>query len=533
MDHLPVAVANRVALADAPVEGLVRVPLVGAVEEGHEVDAVELPCGIDGAACGHDGGGQDIQGADRLLVDLAGRNASGPLHREGDAIAALEERPLGAAQRRVPGRDGPEAAVVADEDDQGVLLEVVGAQAGKYLADRVVHGDGHGGVGFALTGLHVGEPLQVGLGGLERFVHRRERQAKEEGGAMVAIHKSDSFPPERGGEIRFLGDLLVSAHEGTLGALLGSRQERVAAVVDAVEFIESAAQRCEFVGGPEVPLADKTGGVAQLLEALREHGFGRRDAVVPACSDLLDRWVALDPETHLVPSGHHPCARRVAHRACRVAIRESRAVPGDGVDVRGRDLGAPLEAEFAVAEIIRDDKHDVRRAGGCFSLFSLEADCGCCQAQERDEKVWLHDGWISARVVNSCIHIASRETICRNFSGKGMKAGESDSTDWEKATGLLLALSWVPAFKIQHLPSVALGNGHDAAVPIGVEEGAFEDLFRSVVDRVPVDGGHLAGTRVEGQLITVDGFVFQHRAVHTHRAGFHLRFEAPALLARS
>jgi len=24
---------------------------------------------------------------------------------------------------------------------------------------------------------------------------------------------------------------------------------------------------------------------------------------------FLDRWVALDPETHLVPPGHHPCAR--------------------------------------------------------------------------------------------------------------------------------------------------------------------------------------------------------------------------------
>ena len=177
MDHLPIAVANRLALADAPVEGLVRVPLVGAVEEGHEVDAVELPRGIDGAACGHDGGGQDIQGTDRLLVEVTGRNASGPLHREGDAIAALEEVPLGTAQRRIPGRDCPEAAVVADEDDQAVLLEVVGLQAGKYLADRVVHGDSHGGVGLALTRLHFGEPFQVGLGGFEWFVHRRERQA--------------------------------------------------------------------------------------------------------------------------------------------------------------------------------------------------------------------------------------------------------------------------------------------------------------------------------------------------------------------
>jgi hypothetical protein len=57
---------------------------------------------------------------------------------------------------------------------------------------------------------------------------------------MVAIHKSDSFPPECRGQICFLGDLLVSAHEATLGTLLGSRQERVAAVVDAVELIESA-----------------------------------------------------------------------------------------------------------------------------------------------------------------------------------------------------------------------------------------------------------------------------------------------------
>ena len=53
----------------------------------------------------------------------------------------------------------------------------MGVQAGKYLADRVVHGDGHGGVGLAFTGLHFGEPFQVGLGGFEWFVHRSERQA--------------------------------------------------------------------------------------------------------------------------------------------------------------------------------------------------------------------------------------------------------------------------------------------------------------------------------------------------------------------
>ena len=108
-----------------------------------------------------------------------------------------------------------------------------------------------------------------------------------------------------------------------------------------------------------MPLANKTGDVAQLLEALREHGFGRRDAVVA----FLDRWVALDPETHLVPSGHHPCARRVTHRAGHIAIRESRTVLGDGVDVWGRDLSTPLKAEFAITEIIRDDKHDVRLLG--------------------------------------------------------------------------------------------------------------------------------------------------------------------------
>lgn len=113
------------------------------------------------------------------------------------------------------------------------------------------------------------------------------------------------------------------------------------------------------MGGTEVPLADKTGGVAQLLEALREHRLARRDAVVA----FFDRWVTLDPETHLVPSGHHPCTRRVTHRAGHIAIRESCTVLGDGVDVRGRDLSAPLKAKFAVAKIIRDDKHDVRFLG--------------------------------------------------------------------------------------------------------------------------------------------------------------------------
>ena len=126
------------------------------------------------------------------------------------------------------------------------------------------------------------------------------------------------------------------------------------AAADTVELIELATQRRKFLGAAEMPLAIKTSGVAQLLEALREHGFGRRDAVVA----FLDRWVALDPETHLVLSGHHPrAAETVTHRTCRVAIRESCTVLGDGVDA-GRDL-----ALKGVAEIIRDDKHDVRLLG--------------------------------------------------------------------------------------------------------------------------------------------------------------------------
>ena len=65
----------------------------------------------------------------------------------------------------------------------------------------------------------------------------------------------------------------------------------------------------------------------------------------------------------VLPSGHHSCTRRVAHRAGHIAIRESCTVLGDGVDVRGWDLSASLKAKFAVAKIIRDDKHDVRLLG--------------------------------------------------------------------------------------------------------------------------------------------------------------------------
>ena len=41
--------------------------------------------------------------------------------------------------------------------------------------------------------------------------------------------------------------------------------------------------------------------------------------------------------------------------------------------MRGRDLSAPLKAEFAIAEIIRDDKHDVRLLGISGQHSSREA----------------------------------------------------------------------------------------------------------------------------------------------------------------
>src|SRR5262245_8945055 len=65
----------------------------------------------------------------------------------------------------------------------------------------------------------------------------------------------------------------------------------------------------------------------------------------------------------LISAGEQAGPRRAAIWSGNIALREVDAVLGDRVDVRRRDVLAPLKAELAVADVIAQDEQDVRFLG--------------------------------------------------------------------------------------------------------------------------------------------------------------------------
>ena len=61
-----------------------------------------------------------------------------------------------------------------------------------------------------------------------------------------------------------------------------------------------------------------------------------------------------------VLAGHQAAARRGADGAAGVELRELHPLGRHAVDVRRLDLLLAVAAEFAVAEVVGDDEHDVR-----------------------------------------------------------------------------------------------------------------------------------------------------------------------------
>ena len=76
-----------------PVQGFVRAPVFFSGEIGDKVDAFDLLRSVDVFGVGG-GSRKDVEGADRIGVDLARRDRSLPLHHEWHPHAALIELSL-------------------------------------------------------------------------------------------------------------------------------------------------------------------------------------------------------------------------------------------------------------------------------------------------------------------------------------------------------------------------------------------------------------------------------------------------------
>jgi hypothetical protein len=89
--------------------------------------------------------------------------------------------------------------------------------------------------------------------------------------------------------------------------------------------------------------------------------------------------IELVTKSLLITSGEEPSPRGTAHNAGDISIGEANAVLCDTVDVRCRDILAPLKAEIAVAEIVSDDDDNVRLCSRLSASISCKQRRSVCR----------------------------------------------------------------------------------------------------------------------------------------------------------
>jgi hypothetical protein len=145
------------------------------------------------------------------------------------------------------------------------------------------------------------------------------------------------------------------------GGLVGDGLVHVAAAEEAEGVGEAARVRMEAGGRAEVPLADGAGGVAGVRQQPGQQRLGDGQSDLGVFGQI--GGVGLVAEALLVAAGEKPGAGGAAVGVGHVAVREADAVFGERVDVRRRDVGAAVEADVRVAEVVGDDHDDVGAGG--------------------------------------------------------------------------------------------------------------------------------------------------------------------------
>ena len=309
---------------------------------------------------------------DHAVDRRAGLDVSGPAGERDHARAALVKRALALAVRPVvAGHDHlrlvalarehrvARAAVVAVEDDQRVLAQLLLVERLEHAPDLLVHRVDHGGVGAPARLGDVLVLVEVLLRRLVGRVRRVERQVEVEGLRRVALADVlDRLVADQRRRVALLLERLVVLVPVEHAVLLVREvvdlaDQRPVLVVEAALFRPVLA-----IGVAEVPLADDRGLVAGFLERLRQRHFVRRQSVETGRRN----HERLQPVAERIAPRHQARARRRAE-GLHVELRELRAGRRELVDVRRADVRA-VEAHVLPAEIVGEDVEDVRLARG-------------------------------------------------------------------------------------------------------------------------------------------------------------------------
>ena len=297
-------------------------------------------------------------------------------------------------------------AVVAGKDDQGVVGDACLFERFHHASDVTVQVGDHRGIAgprpgmrqiAALPTIDLGIPL--GRKPLDRFARRMhghmrldERQIQKEGLRVVGFQKLDRFGDH---QLRRVGlpDPILQTHFALRLPLVSRdwvgvdryplgvppQMRRIETVRDtlaviAEEQIEPLAVRiARAADRAESPFAHRRGGVTGLLENLshRQRLFRQR---ILAFGEFRKSGLNAEVAAHFRMSQmlarHQRAAGRGTNRRPGVVAGETHPLRRQPVDVRRRDLLLTVAAQFAPAEIVSQNEHDIqpRRVSGLSGL---------------------------------------------------------------------------------------------------------------------------------------------------------------------
>ena len=267
--------------------------------------------------------------------------------------------------RRV-GRKRPATGHVAPATEIGLLRAevclIVGQRGliGRHLEREVGHRGGHveeerprrvtADEGELLGGDQVGRILLAGELREGCVVSRRRGRHRAPAGHLLVAGEGCILEP----------DLVAVAPE-----MAGIEGVGLPLAVVAVEPVEAAGHRIRHAPRrAQPPLAEATGGVASVVEDLRERERAGRHGELPLGLHLA---VAADHRVARMLAGHQHAAARRADGVARPVPGEPGPAGEEGVDVRRLDVLAAERADVARAEIVAEEEHDVggtRARGG-------------------------------------------------------------------------------------------------------------------------------------------------------------------------
>ena len=298
--QLPATDAHRRIFGELPVQRLVRCAGRFAVQVRQQVHAVERQSLRRRHAAGGRHGGQDVERAHRLFVDLARADPVRPLHHVRHPDAALPGRELAAGERRVAARAADRVAVVAHEDHDGVVLEPGHAQRVEHRTDDLVLREQHRVVAALRdVGDRPAQPVEVAGRDLQRRHRRVHREVQQERLVAVPLDELHRLVAEEEHQVLVdLDELAVAPHsvqalagprdvlqfvvEIHLDAddpgVVGPRRLHAGVAVEHDRFLEAAVVRQVLRSVTEVPLADDAGAVTLGPEQLADVLLGGGNA---------------------------------------------------------------------------------------------------------------------------------------------------------------------------------------------------------------------------------------------------------------